>query len=287
MEFFCNHNNYKRKPGSGTLSPISSDNDGNLRSPNRVLPQITSNQPLHTPLPVLKNGLTHPEPYVILPTVVFDIPESVLPWIEIRKKEERKNRDLWNGSASLRAGVTDEIIHDFLHDKILNILSRLTAERRATKKVEEQWLGWVEEHVVTFTVVQFVERMIWDSIRKTAIKRHRAKPLNKNYFEDLDSGREIRQILLQNYPNPPEKNKLPILERLPLKEIILHFQIASVLRSRKESFVIRKMHEMIITQVACKTLFNELYKHIEKDMNKIDDIEKVVNPPITKWNTKI
>ena len=157
-------------------------------------------------------------------------------------------------------------------------------EALARNKEEAQILAWLENHVVTDVAYEQTERIVWTALWDDARKMSKEEvgELEKNLSvlpKQLELEESSMRVLRQNYTKPlSPKAGQPLLQH-PWRELLYHLNKLMQRGSLVENYAIRKMQELIITQVAAKVVLDDALRFMEDEMSALDEEERLENPP--------
>lgn len=285
-----NSSHHSSRNGSSNTTDGSTSSGGHSASLrghsfNRV-PDIC-NQPLHTLLPVVKEGWLPPEPYYITQNVVLKVPDGRPPWADAFTSggnfgtSSQMLVDMWEGNEKFRQQVLNELIKDCIHVEVAGIASATLAEHRA-KNHEEAFLhAWLEDKVVTDTVYLATEDIVWEALWDQARK------LKKRQMEDLERemGRKkqvdnhMLSILRDNYTEPLNSHSGASVVNKKWSELLYHTNRYMQRGSLMENYAIRKLQEQIICQIAAKVVLDESVKCVEQELASLDQEFRIDRPP--------
>ncbi|XP_059092890.1 uncharacterized protein LOC131888121 [Tigriopus californicus] len=243
------------------------------------VPEIP-NQPLNTLLPQLDNDTEHPLAYYVTQNVVLKLADDRPPWLSVSKSSEKGVYDFFKNNTRFQTKLIDEFVKDALFLEISGMCASIMTETESSNQEEAKINGWLESQVITDEVYHLTEKIVWETLWDTARKMEK---------EDVDH-------LHETYRNePPDENMLQILKKrysTPLKpeegkplltnncgEIIYHLNKMMLKGTLMENYAIRKLQDLVITQVAGKVVLDEALKFMEDHMAEIDEEERIENPP--------
>ena len=157
-------------------------------------------------------------------------------------------------------------------------------EALARNKEEAQILAWLENHVVTDVAYDQTERIVWTALWDEARKmgKEDVEELEKNLSvlpKQLELEESSMRVLRQNYTKPlSPKAGQPLLQH-QWRELLYHLNKLMQRGSLVENYAIRKMQELIITQVAAKVVLDDALRFMEDEMSVLDEEERLENPP--------
>lgn len=246
---------------------------------NKV-PEI-ANQPLHTLLPILKDGRVHPEPYYITQNVVLKVPDGRPPWADSSRAQLTKSvSEMFCKNDRFRNDVMEELIKDCLHMEVAGIVSATFAEHKAQDREGAAIHAWLEDNVVTDTVYMATEDIVWEALWDQArkLKKKEIEDLETNYSRKKGDSHMLN-LLREHYTQPLNYELGQSVLNHKWSELLYHTNRYMQRGSLMENYAIRKMQEQIICQIAAKVLLDESLKCVEQEMTSLDEEERIDRPP--------